>query len=174
MSIQIKAIHNQIDINLPNEPFKIWGQMIPSLENGKWDYTIKRFEQTSTQCFPNENYDYDDNTIYLGAYEGEKCIGLAILQKDMFKYLYLDDLKVNSAYRKHGIGSKLIAACMNEAKKRKMQGIYTIGQDNNLSACLFYLKNGFEIGGFNNRNYRGTPQENKSDIYFYKDCDANA
>lgn len=140
MSIQIKAIHNQIDINLPNEPFKIWGQMIPSLENGKWDYTIKRFEQTSTQCFPNENYDYDDNAIYLGAYEGEKCIGLAILQKDMFKYLYLDDLKVNSAYRKHGIGSKLIAACMNEAKKRKMQGIYTIGQDNNLSACLFYLK----------------------------------
>ena len=59
MSIQIKAIHNQIDINLPNEPFKIWGQMIPSLENVKWDYTIKRFEQTSTQCFPNENYDYD-------------------------------------------------------------------------------------------------------------------
>ena len=64
MSIQIKAIHNQIDINLPNEPFKIWGQMIPSLENGKWDYTIKRFEQTSTQCFPNENYDYDDNAIF--------------------------------------------------------------------------------------------------------------
>ena len=63
MSIQIKAIHNQIDINLPNEPFKIWGQMIPSLENGKWDYTIERFEQTSTQCFPNENYDYDDNDI---------------------------------------------------------------------------------------------------------------
>lgn len=107
-------------------------------------------------------------------HKGEKCIGLAILQKDMFKYLYLDDLKVNSAYRKHGIGSKLIAACMNEAKKRKMQGIYTIGQDNNLSACLFYLKNGFEIGGFNNRNYRGTPQENKNDIYFYKDRDANA
>lgn len=53
MSIQIKAIHNQIDINLHNEPFKIWGQMIPSLENGKWDYTIERFEQTSTQCFPN-------------------------------------------------------------------------------------------------------------------------
>ena len=50
-------------------------------------------------------------------------------------------------------------------------GIYTIGQDNNLSADLFYLKNGFEIGGFNTQVYKGTKQEGKSDIYFYLDIE---
>ena len=37
---------------------------------------------------------------------------------------------------------------MEEARNQGMRGVYTIGQDNNLSACLFYLKQGFEIGGF--------------------------
>jgi hypothetical protein len=47
--------------------------------------------------------------------------------------------------------------------------IYTIGQDNNLSACLFYIKSGFVIGGFNTHVYGGTNQANKSNIYFYLD-----
>ncbi|MPW14724.1 GNAT family N-acetyltransferase [Lactobacillus helveticus] len=170
MNIQIKQITNLEDINIKNEPFTIWGKMIPSPKNGHWNYQIEKFKQSSMTCFPDEDYQYDKNTIYLAAYDKNKCIGLAILLKGMFKYLYLDDLKVSSAYRGQGIGSKLIAECMKNAKGEGMQGIYTIAQDNNLSACLFYPKNGFEIGGFNNRDYRGTAQEEKADIYFYKDC----
>lgn len=172
MNIEIKAIDesHQKDINLPNQPFEIWGKMKPSLIDGKWDYQIEKFQRTSKQVFPNEEYQYDANLIYLGAYFQDQCVGLAILRKGMFKYLYLDDLKVNKEYRQHGIGSKLIKACIDRASQMKMQGIYTIGQDNNLSACLFYLKQGFEIGGFNNHDYRGTPQEGKADIYFYYDC----
>lgn len=51
----------------------------------------------------------------------------------------------------------------------ELLSVYTIGQDNNLAACLFYLEHGFEIGGFDNRCYRGTSQENKTNIYFYRD-----
>lgn len=50
-----------------------------------------------------------------------------------------------------------------------MQGVYTIRQDNNLSACLSYLKKGFEIGGFDNCSYRGTIQEESANIFFYKE-----
>lgn len=170
MNIQIKAITDLQDIRLVNEPFKVWGRMIPSLQHNQWDYTIEKFKRTRTESFPNENYAYEKRNIYLGAYDHDQCIGLAILKRDMFRYLYLDDLKVNSKYRKQGIGSELITACLTEAKKRKMQGVYTIAQDTNLSACLFYVKNGFKIGGFNNRDYQGTAQEHKADIYFYRDC----
>ncbi len=171
--IEIKKINaaNQKDINLPNEPFKIWGKLIPSLKNGLWDYEIKKFSTISSQPFPDEDYQYNPELIYFGAYDKEKCVGIAILSRGMFKYLYLDDLKVNQNYRGHHIASKLIEACINEAHTLKMQGVYTIAQDNNLSACLFYLKNHFEIGGFNNRDYRATAQENKADIYFYRDCE---
>lgn len=170
--ITIKEITqaNFSDVNIPNEPFKIWGKMVPSLNNGQWSYTTQKFLKKSTMCFPNENYQYDKNKFYFGAYDNEKCIGLAIYSPEMFSYLYLDDLKININYRHQGIGAKLIQKGVKEAEKQKLQGIYTIAQDNNLSACLFYLKQGFEIGGFNNRNYRGTSQEGKADIYFYRDC----
>ena len=48
-------------------------------------------------------------------------------------------------------------------------GLYTIGQDDNLGACRFYLKAGFRIGGLDTEVYKGTKQEGKSDILFYLD-----
>ena len=59
---------------------------------------------------------------------------------------------------------------MEKAASENMRGVYTVGQDNNASACLFYMHHGFEIGGFDNRAYRGTAQEEKADIFFYRDC----
>lgn len=161
------------DARLPNQPFQIWGRMIPSLEHGKWSFEVKKSDRIEEDCFPDEPYDVvKDNAVFLGAYDGDKCIGIAVLRRDMFKYLYLDDLKVNRDYRRCGAGGILIESCMDEAEKLGMKGVYTIGQDTNLSACLFYLKQGFEIGGFDNRCYRGTSQEKSANIYFYKDIDA--
>ena len=123
-------------------------------------------------CFPDELYDLErEKGIFLGAYENGACIGLAVLRRHMFRYLYLDDLKVNRDRRGCGVGGRLIQACMEEARTLGMVGVYTVGQDNNLSACLFYLGHGFSIGGFDNRAYRGTAQEDKADIYFYRDLD---
>lgn len=43
--IEIRQIDKQHsgDINIPNEPFELFGKMIPSLENGKWGYDILHF-----------------------------------------------------------------------------------------------------------------------------------
>ena len=161
---------NRQDAQLPNEPFTMWGRLIPDLRDGMWSYRVERFAKEMEMCFPDVPYDPEgEDGVFLGAYDGERCIGLAVLRSGMFRYMYLDDLKVCRAFRGKGVGGMLVAACMEEAKARGWRGIYTVGQDNNLSACLFYLKQGFDIGGFDNRAYRGTAQENKADIYFYKD-----
>ena len=170
--IEIRRIgeNNAADARLKNEPFTLWGRLIPSLNNGEWDYTTARFPVPETDCFPDEPYDpATDDAIFLGAYEGETCVGLAVLRQEMFSYLYLDDLKVVAAKRGQGVGGKLIAAAMNEASRLGLRGVYTVGQDNNLSACLFYLRQGFAIGGFDNRSYGGTKQEGKANVFFYKD-----
>lgn len=99
---------------------------------------IRKLADKSEMCFPDENYDYDkmaENSTFIGAYDNNVCIGLAIIQK----------------------GSGYL-------------GLYTQGQDNNLGACLFYIKNHFYIGGFDTNVYKGTKQEGKSDIIFYCDC----
>ena len=175
--IEIRMIdpaHKQ-DIRIPNEPFQLWGRMVPSYENEVWHYTVEEFapQDICEMCFPDEGYDYDNLTndhVFVGAYDGDKCIGLAVLADDWFKYMYLDDLKVCNQYRKQGIGKALLDKALEIAHDRKYNGLYTIGQDNNLSACLFYLKMGFVIGGFDNHIYFGTTQENKANIIFYLDC----
>ena len=176
--ISIKMIDrgHKADINIPNEPFKLYGLMLPSYNNGKWDHTVINFppENHTEMRFPDENYDYDkmsENHIFIGAYDGEQCIGLAIMRDDFLKYMYLYDLKVNSAYRGEGVGVMLIEKCKEVAVEHGYRGVYTQGQDNNLGACKFYLKCGFEIGGTNTHVYNGTSQANKKDIFFYIDAE---
>ena len=161
------------DINVKNEPFTVFGRMIPSYINERWNYTTEIFpkDKCFEMCFPDENYDYaamKDEYVFVGAYESGKCVGLAILKRGWFKYMYLEDLKVNSLYRGRGIGKALTDKSFEIAKDAGLLGLYTVGQDNNLAACEFYIKCGFQIGGFDNRVYDGTSQQGKADIIFYK------
>ena len=175
--IEIRTItaERKADINLPNEPFRLFGKMLPSYCDGKWSYETLRFppEEITEMCFPDEHYDYDAmaDSVFLGAYSEDRCVGLAILQPGFFKYMYLYDLKVNKEYRGQQIGMMLIEKAKKIAGKSGYCGLYTQGQDNNLGACLFYLHSGFYIGGFDANVYRHTSQEGKGDIIFY--CETN-
>lgn len=167
----INAEHKQ-DINIPNEPFLLFGRMIPTYVNERWDYSVEKFGTERQMCFPDENYNYDDmakDCTFIGAYDNEKCIGLAVMREGFLKYMYLYDLKVNSAYRRCGAAKALIEKAKTIAEEKGYAGIYTQGQDNNLGACLFYIKTGFYIGGFDSNVYKWTKQEGKSDIIFYLD-----
>ena len=175
--IEIKMIDAQhkADINIPNEPFSLFGRIILAYNGKEWSYKLYRFasENVSEMCFPDENYDYDsmEDRTFLGAYDGEACVGLAILQPGFFKYMYLYDLKVSKAYRRQHIGQLLIQKAKEVAVKNGYCGLYTQGQDNNPGACLFYLNSGFYIGGLDTSVYRHTRQEGKADILFYCESD---
>lgn len=167
---------NKDDINIKNENFKLFGRLIPEYKNEEWSYSVEYFPENSIteMKFPDENYNFEkmkENSFFVGAYYEGNCVGLAIFQKSWNKYLYLYDLKVNSFYRDQGLGKKLIEEGKKIAKENNYLGIYTQGQDNNLGACLFYLNNGFKIGGFDNKVYFGTQQQEKADIIFYLDID---
>ena len=171
--IIIQEIHesSSSDINIKNEPFRLFGRMIPCYQNGKWSYSVVKTEE-SWDRFPDENYNYEmlaKDHVFFGAYDGTDCVALAIFRHQWNKYFYLHDLKVNSAYRGQHIASNLINEGFKYAQEHGYRGIWTIGQDNNLAACLFYVNNGFRIGGIDTDVYIGTGLEGSSDIYFYKD-----
>ena len=174
--IEIREIGaaGKADINIPNEPFALFGRMEPSYIDGQWSHreVISDEKDVSEMCFPDENYDYEamkENHVFLGAYDGGKCVGLAILRDAWFKYMYLYDFKVSGAYRGQGVAQALIEKAKEVCKARGYNGLYTQGQDNNLGACRFYIKAGFHIGGLNTNVYKGTSQEGKADILFYMD-----
>ncbi|MBR2263926.1 MAG: GNAT family N-acetyltransferase [Firmicutes bacterium] len=170
--IQVIDRDHAADIRIPNEPFALVGRMIPRYLDEQWGYDVEMFDTPSEMCFPDENYDYDamcKDHVFVGAYEDDRCIGLAVLADGFFKHMYLEDLKVDRAYRGTGVGRRLIRTANEIALDRGYHGLYTIGQDNNLIACRFYLSAGFRIGGLDTEVYKGTSQEGKADIIFYLD-----
>jgi len=175
--IEIRTIdeRNKADINIPNEPFLMSGKFVPSYDGREWSYKLLRFapENITEACFPDENYDYNSmsDCVFLGAYDGDECVGLAILRQGFFKYMYLYDLKVNGSYRGQGIGKLLIRKAKETAVKNGYRGVYTQAQDDNMGACLFYLNSGFYIGGLDTNVYRHTGQEGKADVIFYCEAD---
>jgi len=171
MKIEFIDEKHASDINIPNEPFPIRGRMIVTYNGDNWNHTETLLppDQIREMTFPDENYHYQEmkNYTFIGAYEGETCVGLAILTPVFNPCLFLYDLKVTRSMRGKGIGRKLIETSYRYAKEAGYAGLYTVGQDNNLNACLFYLACGFEIGGLDTKIYKNTKQAGKSDICFY-------
>lgn len=171
--IEIRRIapEQKKDINISNEAFPLFGKFIPSYCDGEWMYETLLFppEEAKEMTFPDEEYDYEamSDSVFLGAYEGDECIGLAILQPGFLKYMYLYDLKVNKDHRRKRVGAMLVEKAKQVAAQNGYCGLYTHAQNNNLGACLFYLNSGFRIGGLDTDLYRHTKQEGKADIIFY-------
>lgn len=111
ISIRFIDDEHASDINIKNEPFQLFGRMRPCYQDGRWSFSTVEHEQIQWDIFPDENYDYKKmkpDHIFIGAYDGSACIGLAILRKQWHKYIYLYDLKVNRSYRGRHIASKMI------------------------------------------------------------------
>lgn len=172
MEIRRVVRENAKDLLLKNELFSLPGRFIPELRDGVWSYRTEPYETVETMCFPDEAYDFDrvsQKGCALAAYDGGVCVGLIVLEDRFWKYMHVYDLKVAATARNKGVGKALVRAALEEACRRDYRGLYLEAQDNNLNACLFYVKTGFVIGGFDNRLYAGTRQEGKADVTFYLD-----
>lgn len=178
MTITTKPItkENEIALSLPNDPFPDSGRIEITYDGEGWKYKSIRYaaDQIKEQCFPDEGYIFDemgDGFHGIAAYDGNVCIGFAVLYESWNKYLMIDNLLVPKKYRRNGVGRALVNASMELAKGLGKLGVRLVCQDNNLEAFNFYIANGFEVGGYNNRDYDGTSQQGKGDIFLYKNED---
>ncbi|KRL04239.1 GNAT family N-acetyltransferase [Liquorilactobacillus oeni] len=174
MNLKIISKDDEQSLLLKNNSFDILGEMIIKRNKEKWNYEIRKYDkkEIKKQIFPDEDYKLEDinkNGFAIGAFKGEETIGLAIFNNQWNRYLYLEDLKVSGKYRRKGTAHSLLKLAEKIAKERGYKGFWAIGQNNNVAACEFYLKYGFEIGGLDTKVYSYTSQKGKQDIYFYYD-----
>lgn len=161
---------NAAALRLPNEPFARFGQFVVTRDAAGWHHHEVLANATSPQTFPDEDYQLAAITAHgfaIGAFAGVTCIGLAIFADQWTHYVYLDDLKVNAAYRRQGVGHGLLDAARPLAMARGSRGMTTIAQGSNIAANRFYLKYGFAIGGYNTQDYAFTSQRGDADVYYY-------
>ncbi|TSB45902.1 GNAT family N-acetyltransferase [Alkalicoccobacillus porphyridii] len=170
MNIELVTEETRDCLKLPNEKFQIFGELVVTKANEKWEYTERYFEKSKEKIFPEENYIFEtmnENGFAVATFDQDQCVGLAVFETGWNKYCYLSDLKVKANYRRTGISRSMLDLAITIAKKKNCKGFSTIAQAYNLAANKFYLKYGFEIGGLNTRNYEFTSEKGNSDIYYY-------
>ena len=101
------------DLRLPNEPFPLRGRLHVHYEDDAFSWAAETWPEDRVTCqtFPEEDYDYEamkHDHFFVGAYLGERCVGLAIFEKPWNRWLYLSDLKVCREVRRMGVAWRLL------------------------------------------------------------------
>ncbi|QKS71248.1 GNAT family N-acetyltransferase [Paenalkalicoccus suaedae] len=165
--------HNQIeDIPATNEPFSIFGKVIPSLQSGRWSYKESLFENRKEIWFPDDKLDWDlyidkdDKALFL-AYLDDTCIGQIRIIRDWNRFCYIENIAVRKDFRKLGVGLHLLTRAEEWAKEHQLIGMSLEAQDDNLAACRFYAKHGFILGGVDTLKHSNNVAI-EATLYWYK------
>lgn len=171
-NIKKMEFQNTCDINKPNQPFKVIGKIVPIYNGEKWSFEEEVYPDAFDKCYPNDDIHYDeyinnpDKVIFL-CYSDEECIGQIRLRKNWNKYCYIEDIAVSSEFRGIGIGKSLLQTAISWAKSGELCGIMLETQDLNISACRFYKKCGFKIGGVDTMLYGNFENSHEKAIFWY-------
>jgi streptothricin acetyltransferase len=160
MPISIRALneHTIQDVERCDGTFIVDSKLVLYAENGKIHYTIAPIAPYQKQ-YPQHTTDYrlyihdPDKAIYL-VYLDTDVAGRIILQTNWNRYAYIEDIAVDAKFRQQGIGRALIQQAIAWAKEKQLPGMMLETQNNNVAACLFYQRCGFELGGFDQYLYR--------------------
>ena len=175
MVIQKLTAQNLCDVNkAANQPFPLIGRIKPSFQNGVWSYEEELQEPCRWKSYPADEMDYsvyfqrEEKAGFLD-YSPTECIGQILLRKDWNRYAFIEDICVCQTARGQGVGTALIRRAAQWAAEAGLCGLALETQDNNLLACRFYAKCGFQIGAVNTMLYRNfeAPWRDETAIFWY-------
>ncbi len=108
-----------------------------------------------------------DKVLYL-AYCDEQVAGQLRLCKYWNRYAYVEDIVVDAAFRRRGVGRALIEQAKHWTISNHLPGIMLETQNNNVAGCRLYERCGFILGGFDVYLYRGIdPGTEEVALYWY-------
>lgn len=125
-------------------------------DNG-WTFTLKEelFDTPYVKHLEDDLFDEyrEAAEVYIAEINGVEAAIMVILEMSWNKTLVISDLYVQSEYKGHGIGSRLIDLAKNRAQELGARAVVVETQTSNYPAIQFYLKKGFTIVGFNTISY---------------------
>lgn len=152
--------------------FEVNSKLTLSVVNGKISCTVVEVppctKQYGIEEFDSNSYiDNPDKVVFL-AYLNDGLAGQIRLRKYWNGYAYIDDLAVDTQYRRQGIGRALIERAIKWAKAKGVPGLMLETQDNNVPACKLYESCGFELRGFDTHLYKASdPSSDEIALYWY-------
>ena len=174
MEIEIQEISQETlsDAEKCNNAFLVNSKIVLAARNNVIEYTIVS-RPPYQKHYPPETIEYTeyvnnhDQTAFI-AYLNSEIAGQIRLRRNWNHYAYIENIVVDSEFRRRGIGLALIRKAIDWAKGKQLSGLMLETQNNNVAACLFYECCGFEVGGFDRLLYKGQdPATEEIALYWY-------
>jgi GNAT superfamily N-acetyltransferase len=160
------------DINSMDGSFEVASRIVPRIENGVFVFDVEEAKGLQPKTDPDDVEEYatyvknPDKVPYL-AYVDHQAVGQIILKKWWNRFAWVEDIRVESTYRRRGIGAKLMDAAISWARRTGYPGIMLETQDTRVPACLFYQAYGFVFGGADEMLYTATESSGETALFWY-------
>lgn len=99
-------------------------------------------------------------TCYLAFIDGQ-CAGQCIIRLGAYQLCELLDIRTDSRFRRQGVASHLLNACVEWALRAGQAGIRAETTDEQPVACQFLEKCGFTLGGVDRLWHAALPEQAK-------------
>ena len=127
--------------------------MLPQLERLEEEcFSVPWTPEQLLSEFPDESH------LFLTAVEGERVLGYVGMMHVLDEG-YISNVAVAPAYRRRGLGDRLISELLERAKALRLAFVTLEVRESNAPAIALYLKHGFSPVGVR-RNYYEKPKEN--------------
>jgi ribosomal protein S18 acetylase RimI-like enzyme len=174
MNITIQEINaeNSKDLNSVDRSFIIESRLDLYLEEGQIHYLIVEIPRTMKRYRVDPidatgTIEDPGKTVFL-AYVDKQIAGQIILRENWNNFAYIEDIAVDTNFRRQGIGAELISWAQGWARERELAGIMLETQNNNLPACKLYERCGFRLAGFDQFLYKGIDKDtDEIALYWY-------
>lgn len=106
----------------PEEPFEIIGKLVPTYDGHEWQSSEILYDTTYEKTYPDDVFDpkiYIDNpneAAFLAMFNGN-CIGSLRVGKRWNNNSFIDDLAIDRAHRRQGVGTMLMDAAVQWSKE---------------------------------------------------------
>jgi ribosomal protein S18 acetylase RimI-like enzyme len=160
------------DFGRCDNSFTVSSKLVLNTENGTINYTVvdvpPYIKQYGPEDFDSKFYmNHPDRAVFF-SYLDEELAGEIRFRKYWNGYAYIDNIAVDSKFRRQGAGRALMERAIAWAKEKGFPGIMLETQNNNVAACKFYESCGFKLRGFDTHLYKGlTPDTDEIALYWY-------
>lgn len=117
----------------------------------------------------------DPNAACYLAYSDQQYAGQGVVRLGAHRLCELLDLRVDTHFRRQGVGTELISACVDWAKRAHRAGLRVETTDEQPLACLFLEHCGFSLGGVDRLWHWAEPEQQRrlpvlreSTLVFYR------
>ncbi len=114
-----------------------------------------------------------DAALFVARAEG-RMLGYIALSIGWNGYAEIDDIAVDASARRSGVAVAMMDKAVNWAREHSLAGLRLETQSNNVAACRFYARYGFELAGYDRYLYTAlNPGTREVALYWYLRFDAD-